>query len=132
MPIDRKPILKPRINQLSILPAPPTVNRPPPVGSRDESSPPKLDRGDDSSLPFPRPKTTLQDAIDYDKFTPTQQMRLDNGMFGAIELKEQHPGRFYYYLRWQDPANNKKRSTYLGKEWEVAKAKLRQLTARSV
>ena len=59
-------------------------------------------------------------------------MRLDAGLFGSIELKT-IKGFQYYYLRWQDPANDKKRSTYLGKTWDKAKAKLAELVAiRSV
>lgn len=114
------PILKPKTTQLTLLPtpAPPTVNRPPPSKDRGILSLRKEPRGD--TLP-------LRDVIDYDALTATQQMRIDNGTFGAIELKEIRPGQFYYYLRWKDPTNHKRRSTYLSKDYAKAKEKLRKL-----
>ncbi|WP_309740085.1 hypothetical protein [Chamaesiphon sp. OTE_20_metabat_361] len=76
-----------------------------------------------------RGKTSLRQAIDYDKLTPTNQAKWDLGMFGCIELKKIH-GFDYYYLRWIDPKTKKRRSTYLAKDWDVAIAKLKKLTAR--
>jgi hypothetical protein len=74
-----------------------------------------------------RGKTTLRAAIDYDRLSPTKQAQWDLGMFGSIELKT-IKGFQYYYLRWKDPDNKKMRSTYLGKTWDRAIAKLKNLT----
>jgi hypothetical protein len=73
-------------------------------------------------------KTALKDSIDYDKLTPTQQRRWDDGTFGCIQLKNVK-GYQYYYLRWTDPATKKMRSKYLAKDWDDAARKQRMLTA---
>ena len=75
-------------------------------------------------------KIPLQQAIDYDKLTPTQQAKWDLGIFGSIELKKIH-GFNYYYLRWADPKTKKLRSTYLAKDWDKAIAKLKKLTGHA-
>ena|GEM_PF-4546438 len=114
------PILKRNSHrQLPTLPTPaaPTVNRPPPLAIRVDSTL--------TQNPV-RGKSSLKDAIDYDKCTPTQQAQLDAGCFGQIELKTIGRNQ-YYYLRWQDPLTNKKRSTYLAKDYDKAIAKRKEL-----
>jgi hypothetical protein len=116
-----RPKLKPKPNHrniLSIIPQPPTVHRPPPDLSRENNTLPRSAR---------RENKPLNQSIDYDGLTPTQQVRWDLGLYGHIELKTIH-GFQYYYLRWRDPNNNRLRSTYLGKEWNKAIVKLRKLT----
>jgi len=71
-------------------------------------------------------KLTLHQAIDYDKLTPSQQAKWDAGMYGSIELKPR--GIYhYYYVRWTEPNTGKRRSTYLGKDWDIAIDKLNLL-----
>jgi len=71
-------------------------------------------------------KLTLYQAIDYDKLTPSQQAKWDAGMYGSIELKPR--GIYhYYYVRWTEPNTGKRRSTYLGKDWDIAIDKLNLL-----
>lgn len=116
-----RPKLKNRdSSQLSLLPTPqpPTQHRPPPNIVRE--IPPLTTKK-------VRDVMSLYESVDYDKLTPTNQMRWDAGMYGSIELKT-IKGYQYYYLRWQDPSDGRKRSTYLGKSWDNAIAKLKKLT----
>jgi hypothetical protein len=115
-----RPKIKSRpADQLSLLPQPqpPTQHRTMPEVIRDKKT---------LTNPSVRGKRPLSQAIDYDSLTPTQQARWDLGMFGRIELKN-IKGHQYYYLRWADPDTKKIRSTYLGRTWTVAIAKLRKL-----
>jgi hypothetical protein len=106
--------------QLSLLPEPqpPTVHRSPPNYHRDKFTPTARTVGVNLSL---------KDAIDYDALTPTQQAKWDLGLYGSIELKNRGIYQ-YYYLRWRDKSTDRYRSTYLGKTWEIAIAKLKKLT----
>jgi hypothetical protein len=116
-----KPRLKDRPQHpaiLSIIPKPPTVHREVPAPLRDKN--PLTD-------PDVRGKKSLHDAIDYAKLTASQQARWDAGLYGSIELKK-IKSNYYFYLRWRDPETGAKRSSYLGKEWEQAIAKLQKLT----
>jgi hypothetical protein len=83
------------------------------------------------TAPAVRVRKSLQESIDYNFLTPTQQLRWDAGMYGSIELKTIR-GYQYYYLRWLDPESKKYRSNYLGKTWERAIAKLRKLTGNKI
>ncbi len=116
-----RPTPKPKPpSQLNLLPEPqpPTVHRPPPQVVRAENT---------LTATTVRGKITLLEAINYDGLSPTKQAMWDLGMFGSIELKT-IKGFQYYYLRWKDPKGNKNRSTYLGKNWDKAIAKLKTLT----
>jgi hypothetical protein len=106
--------------QLNLLPnpQPPTEHREPPNLVRDERT---------LTGKSVRVLSSLIEAIDYDKLSPTQQAKWDLGMFGRIELKT-IKGFQYYYLRWYDPEDRRNRSTYLGKTWDKAIAKLKVLT----
>jgi hypothetical protein len=73
-----------------------------------------------------REKVSLSQVVDYDKLTPTQQARWDLGIYGTIELKKIKQWE-YYYLRWRDDKGTQK-STYLGKDWNKAIDKVKQLT----
>lgn len=110
--------------QLNLLPEPkpPTLHRSVVSINRDK---PTL------TAPAVRVGKTLQESIDYDFLTPTQQLRWDMGMYGSIELKTIR-GYQYYYLRWLDPESKKYRSSYLGKTWEIAIEKLRKLTGNKI
>jgi hypothetical protein len=116
-----RPTLKTKPNhQLSLLPEPqpPTVNRFPPNTVGDKFTP---------TVPTVGVNLSLRDAIDYDALTPTQQAKWDAGLYGSIELKNRGIYQ-YYYLRWRDPKTSRYRSTYLGKTWGIAIAKLKTLT----
>ena len=66
-----------------------------------------------------RVSLSLHQAIDYDKLTPTQQLKYDCGLFGSIELKR--IGIYhYYYCRWTEPGTKTRRSTFLHKDWDEA------------
>lgn len=110
--------------QLSVLPTPqpPAEHRSIPDRTRAKSS---------LTISKVRDIIPLKDAIDYDKLTPTQQMRWDAGMYGSIELKT-IKGHQYYYLRWQEQTTGRKRSTYLAKTWNDAIEKLRKLTGNKI
>jgi hypothetical protein len=115
------PILKNRPQHpkiLSIIPRPPTVHRDPPLQLRDEIT---------LSDPEVRVKKSLKDSIDYEKLTSIKQAAWDAGIYGSIELKK-IKGGYYYYLRWKDPESGSNRSTYLGKEWNIAIEKMKKLT----
>lgn len=108
LPILKKPTVKPKI--LSIVSQLPITA----VLPLEEV------RGD---YPLKQPQKeillTLHQAIDYDKLTPTQQLKYDAGLFGSIELKS--IGIYhYYYCRWTEPESKKRRSTELGKNWDEA------------
>jgi hypothetical protein len=115
-----KPILKPKLRQriLSIHPQPPIEDRLPPELVREKIT---------LTEPAVRVKKSLKQSIDYNRLTPTQQLRWDVGSYGSIELKT-IKGHQYYYQRWYDPHTKKYRSTYLAKDWDKAIAKLKKLT----
>ncbi len=115
----QRPILKPKTKTLKVLVRPLTGQQQSLDLNRD-----KITLTD----PAVRVRKTLKDAIDYSQLTPTQQSRWEAGTFGSIELKT-IKGHQYYYLRWKDPETGKYRSTYLGKGWEKATAKMQKLTA---
>jgi hypothetical protein len=121
-PAIQRPVLKPKSKILTIAP-----KKPEPLTGQQQSL--SIFR-DETALTDPdfRAKKALRESIDYDKLTPTQQRRWDTGTFGRITLKKINGG-MYYYLRWIDPLTNKDRSTYLGKEWNIAVEKQRKLTA---
>jgi hypothetical protein len=77
--------------------------------------------------PTVRVKRTLKNSVDYAKLSATKQAAWDAGMYGSIELKKVK-GNYYFYLRWRDTETGKNRSTYLGKEWDIAIRKLHELT----
>jgi hypothetical protein len=120
-----RPNIKPKPpEQLTLLPEPR-----PPVLHRAVVS---INRGKTTlTAPAVRVRKSLQEAIDYDLLTPTQQLRWDMGMYGSIELKTIR-GYQYYYLRWLDPESKKYRSNYLGKTWDKAIEKLRKLTGYQI
>jgi hypothetical protein len=105
--------------QLSLLPTPqpPTQHREPPTPIRG-----KMSR---MSEPV-RDKLPLRECIDYDKLTPSDQARWDQGMYGAFSLKEDR-GHQYYVLRWTDPRTGVRRSNCLGKDYDRAIARWRKL-----
>ncbi len=119
-----RPTLKPKPpSQLSLLPtpAPPTQHREPPANIRDRMPPTARKVGGILSL---------TQSVDYDKLTPTQQLKWDNGMYGSIQLKTVK-GHQYYYLRWTEVTTKIRRSKYLGKTWDLAIAELKRLTGHS-
>jgi hypothetical protein len=116
-----KPILKARQTHLTFTipqPQPPTESRAVPMSHRVQKT---------LTDPTARVRKSLAQAIDYDTLTPSKQRGWDLGNYGSIELKN-IKGHFYYYLRWREPKTNKNRSTYLGKDWDKAIAKLKELT----
>ncbi|WP_310485717.1 hypothetical protein [Chamaesiphon sp. VAR_48_metabat_403] len=76
-----------------------------------------------------RVRKSLKESIDYAKLTATKQAAWDAGMYGSIEIKT-IKGNDYLYLRWNDPETGKKRSTYLGKDWNTAIEKMKKLTGQ--
>ena len=120
-----RPILKekPQSQQLtisSLSPQPPTVHR-------ETVAPPRVENT--LTAPVVRVRKALKDAIDYAKLTATKQAAWDAGMYGSIEIKS-IKGNDYLYLRWNDPETGKKRSTYLGKDWNTAIEKMKKLTGQ--
>jgi hypothetical protein len=116
-----KPILKPKQQQLSFSitnPQPPTVSRELPLVNRDNSS---------RNPRRTRDKKSLKQAIDYDKLTPTQQLKWDAGIYGCIHLRTDVK-KPYYCLRWTDPTTKSRRSTKLAHTYDEAISKLKQLT----
>jgi hypothetical protein len=110
-----KPILRKTIG--GIQPQPPTQNR----------LPPNLPRDKISRKPRPkREKLSLRESIDYDQLSPSEQAKWDAGIYGSIQLKQDR-GREYYVVRWVDPLTGSLRSNSLGKDYQQAKAKLKQM-----
>jgi hypothetical protein len=72
-------------------------------------------------------KLPLNKAICPEKLSASKQAAWEAGMYGSIQQKKVK-GNYYFYIRWKDPHTGTKRSTYLGKEWNDAIAKLRKLT----
>jgi hypothetical protein len=72
-------------------------------------------------------KLPLNKAICPEKLSASKQAAWEAGLHGSIQQKKVK-GNYYFYVRWRDPINGKKRSTYLGKEWDQAIAKLQKLT----
>jgi hypothetical protein len=69
----------------------------------------------------------MNQAIDYDKLTVSQQMKWDAGMYGSIQLRTDVKNP-YYFVRWKCPITKKHRSTKLDADYDRALAKLQQLT----
>lgn len=116
-----RPKLKTKPNtQLSLLPEPqpPTEHRTVPNNVGDKIPPTVRKVGGILSL---------AQSVDYDKLTPTQQLKWDAGMYGSIQLKTVK-GYQYYYVRWRESNTGIQRSKYLGKTWDIAVANLKQLT----
>jgi hypothetical protein len=105
--------------QLSLLtePKPPTINRLPPQPERAKMS---------RKPPPVRDKLPLRQCVDYDKLTPSEQARWDQGMYGALSLKEDR-GNEYYVVRWTDPRNGVRRSNAVGKDYETAIVRWRKM-----
>jgi hypothetical protein len=116
-PILRQPPRKSHQTTLFPTPQPPTQHREPPqpVGG-------KMSR---TARPV-RDKLPLRQCVDYDKLTPSEQARWDEGMYGAFSLKEDR-GTQYYVLRWTDPRNGARRSNALGKDYKTAIARWKKL-----
>jgi hypothetical protein len=114
-----KPILKPKPQQLtlSISPKPPTEHRE--VPERVGGNISRTNRHN-------REKLSLRESVDYDKLSPSEQAKWDAGIYGSIHLKEDR-GYQYYVVRWVDPRTGSLRSNSLGKTYEAAKAKLKQM-----
>jgi hypothetical protein len=114
-----KPILKAKPQQLilSIHPQPPTENRLPPHPEQGKMS--RKTRNLRDKLP-------LRECVDYDKLTPSEQAKWDEGMFGALSLKNDR-GREYYVIRWTDPRNGVRRTNTVGKTYAEAKKNWRKL-----
>jgi hypothetical protein len=114
-----KPILKAKPQQLilSISPQPPPENRLPPNLERV-----KISRKSRSV----RDKLPIRQCVDYDKLSPSEQARWDEGMYGALTLKEDR-GSQYYVVRWTDPRNGSRRSNSVGKTFADAKQNWRKL-----
>jgi hypothetical protein len=115
-----KPTLKPKQTNnaiLSISPKPPTQHRTPPISASENISrtPPKRER-----------QPLICEVVDYDKLTPNQQMKWDQGMYGSIHLRSdvKQP---YYLVRWEDPIAKIYRATKLDRDWDISKIKWRKL-----
>jgi hypothetical protein len=114
-----KPILKTQTQQLtlSIHPQPPTANRLPPNVSRAKMS---------RNPPDSRVKMSPFANIDYDKLTPTQQVRWDAGIFGTIYLRDD-VAIPYYCVRWTCPVSKTRRSKKLDRDYDRSKAILKKM-----
>jgi hypothetical protein len=114
-----RPILKPKPQQLhlSIDLQPPTQNRLPPDPTGVNISPKNRHN---------REKLSLRESIDYDKLSPSEQAKWDAGIYGSIHLKSDR-GYDYYVVRWVDPRTGSLRSNSLGKTFDAAKAKLKEM-----